>query len=767
MLEIVLNNVSKNYGNKRILKNINFEVKTNEKVALIGPNGCGKTTILKLIGKEENPTTGEVFIRKDAKVSILSQYPDESLSKEIVKDILNSSFIELNELKEKLSQAEQKLLEGTDLDKAILKFTKLQEEFIQKGGYEIDSKIEKLVAAFHVEELLEKQFKDLSGGEKTIISLIGILLKESDILLLDEPTNHLDIKMLEWLENYLSNCNKTIIIVSHDRFFLDKVTTKTILIDNGEEEIFHGNYTYYLKENEERVMREFNAYKNQQKQIEAMKTSIKRLKEYGKLAYPCGEKFFRRAASIEKRLEKMEVLDKPRNKDSINLRFNVEKRSGNDVISFNRFDLSIGDKELLKKADCLIKFKERVCIMGPNGCAAILAVVLIAAGGFAVHSQAGAVLKPAIFRHGFSACGCELNGDALLQRCKCNGPCSSINGITATDHFACRLVFDDDAAVIDHGVCLGIPAGCRRIAVSLRYDNVGQRQRRVRRYVHVDHPGRRNLAIAVLDLLPFAEALVNARANAGQIAKVDGVAGVIRAAVRRRHSVGDVHLSAAAHICRHTSGIGDSVRAVVRVVREGVLKQGLLAVTEDFVICPLDLRAGHRMNFISVPVLDHNATTIQQLVILQPVLNGHAGDIGICAVADGNSVSKGVKVVLIGVLRSGDALRDGCRLLRLNGCGVRRNAVARPVPRRAVGNLCIAVYLVRVHICGIADRVLRSGLYATARRLNHGCNINSKRIPKVVDSARRDTVCLSVFKADDKAGLIYSLPIAHGIRENQ
>ena len=111
MLEIVLNNVSKNYGNKRILKNINFEVKTNEKVALIGPNGCGKTTILKLIGKEENPTTGEVFIRKDARVSILSQYPDESLSKEIVKDILNSSFIELNELKEKLSQAEQKLLE--------------------------------------------------------------------------------------------------------------------------------------------------------------------------------------------------------------------------------------------------------------------------------------------------------------------------------------------------------------------------------------------------------------------------------------------------------------------------------------------------------------------------------------------------------------------------------------------------------------------------------------------------------------------------------
>jgi ATPase subunit of ABC transporter with duplicated ATPase domains len=173
--------------------------------------------------------------------------------------------------------------------------------------------------------------------------------------------------MLEWLEKYLSNCNKTILIVSHDRYFLDKVVNKVILIDNGEEEIFNGNYSYYLKENEDRVMREFNEYKNQQKQIEAMKASIKRLKEYGKLAYPCGEKFFRRAASIEKRLEKIEVLDKPKSNDSLNLNFKVEQRSGNDIISFEKFTLSIGDKELLKNTSCLIKYKERVCIMGPNG----------------------------------------------------------------------------------------------------------------------------------------------------------------------------------------------------------------------------------------------------------------------------------------------------------------------------------------------------------------------------------------------------------------
>lgn len=367
MLEIVLSNVSKSYGNKKVLKNVNFEIKTNEKVALIGPNGCGKTTILRMIAKEENPTTGEVFTRKGSKIGILSQYPDESLNAEYVKDILKSSFKELNEMKERLEQEEKNLSEGIDLEKTILRYTKLQEEFLKEGGYEMDSKIDKLVAAFHIENLLDKEFGTLSGGEKTIVNLIGILLKEPDVLLLDEPTNHLDITMLEWLEKYLSTCNKTIVIVSHDRYFLDKVASKVILIDNGEEEIFHGNYSYYLKENEERVMREFNEYKNQQKQIEAMKAAIKRLKEYGKLAYPCGEKFFRRAASIEKRLEKIEVLDKPKNNESINLNFKVEQRSGNDIISFQDFDLSIGNKELLHHARCLIKYKEKVCIMGPNG----------------------------------------------------------------------------------------------------------------------------------------------------------------------------------------------------------------------------------------------------------------------------------------------------------------------------------------------------------------------------------------------------------------
>lgn len=369
MLEIVLNKINKSYGNKKVLKNINFEIKTNEHVALIGQNGCGKTTILKMIGKVENPTSGDIFIRKDASIGILTQQPNPELNDIKVEEIINSSFTEILNIKEKLKVEEEKMLSAKDkeLEKVILKYTKLQDEFIRIGGYEIESKISKIVAAFKVENLLDKEYKVLSGGEKTIINLICLLLQEPDILLLDEPTNHLDIDMIEWLENFLINLKKTIVIASHDRYFLDKVTNKTILISNGEEEIFHGNYTYYLEENERRITQEFNAYKNQQKQIEAMQKAIKRLKEYGKLAYPCGEKFFRRAASIEKRLEKIEVLDKPQKVTKINLNFNFNERSGNDIIELNKFNYSIGEKELFKNVNLFIRYQERICLMGKNG----------------------------------------------------------------------------------------------------------------------------------------------------------------------------------------------------------------------------------------------------------------------------------------------------------------------------------------------------------------------------------------------------------------
>lgn len=363
MIDIGLNKVSKKYGSNTIFDDISFEIKSGEHVGLIGANGSGKSTILKLI-MGESPTSGDIFIRKGISIGYLYQMARSELNEMVVKDILYSSFDKIRDIENKLKKEEEKLstTTGEELDKVINRYSRLQEEYISLGGYEVNSKVEKIISLFNVSDLVDKKYEYLSGGEKTLVNLMEILLKDPDVLLLDEPTNNLDIDRLEWLENYLSNYKKTVLVVSHDRYFLDKVTTKTILIDKTSY-IFNGNYSYYLEENENRIMREFSNYKNQQKQIEAMKNSIKKLREFGKKAYPCGENFFRRAASIEKRLEKLEVLDKPITKRSIPLDFNITKRSGNDVIEFNNFNIN----NLIINSDLFVKYKDRLCIMGKNG----------------------------------------------------------------------------------------------------------------------------------------------------------------------------------------------------------------------------------------------------------------------------------------------------------------------------------------------------------------------------------------------------------------
>ena len=216
--------------------------------------------------------------------------------------------------------------------------------------------------------MLSRKVSDLSGGESTIISLASIMLSNPDILLLDEPTNNLDIDSLEWLEGYLKNYSGTIIISSHDRYFLDQVTTKTVLIEQGKSEIFNGNYTYFLKENERRILSEFEQYKDQQKMIEAMKRKIKQLQEFGRLASPSGESFFKRAASIQKRLDKIELLKRPEEQKEIPINFKMDSRSGNQVLLVNNLKLDVPSKQLLENVSFNIYFKDTVCLMGKNGC---------------------------------------------------------------------------------------------------------------------------------------------------------------------------------------------------------------------------------------------------------------------------------------------------------------------------------------------------------------------------------------------------------------
>ncbi len=366
MTEISLNNIYKSYGFKNILSGISLEIKTGEIIALIGENGCGKTTILNIIAGIEKESSGLVSIRKNATIGYLKQIPDEYNGS--VKDLLYEEVKEILDFRKRLERVEKEIEAGDYSEKTLNKYSKLQEEFINIGGYEVDTKIGKIIDGFKINHLLDKEYNVLSGGEKRIVSLAAIMIKKPDILLLDEPTNHLDINTLEWFENYLKKYKGTVLIVSHDRYFLDKVASKIILIERGKEVIFHGNYSYYIKENEERIKKEFDDYKDQQKLIQALKRKIKQLEEFGRLAYPLGESFFRRAENIRKRLNRIQELEKPISKKELPLNFDFEKRSGKEVIVIKNYDLKIANKLLIENINLQINYQEKICIMGANGC---------------------------------------------------------------------------------------------------------------------------------------------------------------------------------------------------------------------------------------------------------------------------------------------------------------------------------------------------------------------------------------------------------------
>ena len=370
MTELSLNNVVKNYGFKNVLNGFNLELNTGDRVSLIGPNGSGKTTIFKIVTGEETLNSGQISIRKDATVGFLSQIPPKYNDDLTVKEIIIQGKSKLIEIESKLRNLEERMskFDSTQLGNILKTYGELQDLYEKLGGYKLESDISKVCNGFKISsEMMDRKFSTLSGGEKTIVSFAKLILSEPSILLLDEPTNHLDISTLEWLEEYLKNYKGSILISSHDRYFLDQVTNKTVLIDRGKSEVFFGNYSYYVEENERRIMSEFEDFKNQQKQISAMKASIKKLQEFGRLAFPGGESFFKRAASIQKRLDKLELLDKPEKKKEIPLDFQISKRSGKDVLIIEDLSTIIGDKLLFDNANMHITFGEKDCLMGKNG----------------------------------------------------------------------------------------------------------------------------------------------------------------------------------------------------------------------------------------------------------------------------------------------------------------------------------------------------------------------------------------------------------------
>lgn len=368
MIEIELNNIKKNYGLKNVLDGVSFEIKTGEKIALIGDNGSGKSTILKIISGEEKADSGKVNIRKEAEIGYLKQvYPNENDSI-VVEEYLKRSFKKYFDMEKRLKELEVLMLDkNQNIENLIKRYGRLQEEYITLGGYELEEKFKKICSGFKFKtEILNKKYNTLSGGEKTIVNLATILLKNPDVLLLDEPTNHLDIETLEWLEKFLNSYKGTVVLISHDRYFLDKVVNKIILLEKGKTIVYFGNYSYFVKEDERRTLAEFEKYKNQQKQIEKMKESIKKLRSFGELEQ--NESFFKRAKCIEKRLEKLEVLDKVSvEKKKLPININMSSRSGKDVLIIKNLNKKYGEKVVFNKFNMEVYFGEKVRITGENG----------------------------------------------------------------------------------------------------------------------------------------------------------------------------------------------------------------------------------------------------------------------------------------------------------------------------------------------------------------------------------------------------------------
>lgn len=372
MLILNINKLTKNYGFGNVLNELSFSINEGEKVAIVGSNGCGKSTLLKIIAGIENYKTGNISIKKNTVVKYLEQGDKSDTQTGICIDILNSAFSHLQQMENQLKEYENQMCLETDVNKLnvlINRYSYLQEQFINRGGYDTTNQINYVINGLKIDKtLLNRDFQTLSGGERTLINLAKILLTKPDLLLLDEPTNHLDIERIEWLEQFIKDYKGTIIIVSHDRYFLDRVINKIIELEDGKAKTYYGNYSQYLMQVEKEETKEFEIYKVQQKKIEEMKKAIKRLKEWGMQSD--NPMFFRRAKAIQSNLDRFQetALEKPKETKLLTIKFSNAGRASQDVLQLKNYGLNICGKQVLENANCLIENADKVAILGKNGC---------------------------------------------------------------------------------------------------------------------------------------------------------------------------------------------------------------------------------------------------------------------------------------------------------------------------------------------------------------------------------------------------------------
>lgn len=371
MIILDVNKLTKNFGFGTLFENLSFSLNEGESISIVGPNGCGKSTLLKIIAGLMRADFGTVNIKKGAKCAYLDQTASSIQDSRKVKDIFKDSFEEVNAMEKRLNDLQNKLTDTTaeDYDVTLSRYCNLLERFQLAGGYDVDVQISTVVEGLGIgKDMLEKSYDVLSGGEKTLVQLAKALLQKPDLFLLDEPTNHLDIARIEWLEGYIKSFRGAVVIVSHDRYFLDKLSNKILSLDDVEAKIYATNYSGYLEQKQRDFEVQLAAFKDQQQAIKRLEEQIKYFSEMGMAknsATLCN-----RAHSLSTQLERMKraAVKKPTEQKKIDVEFSRVKKTSKTVVEAKDFVVSIpGGKTILDKISVNICAGERVAFIGANG----------------------------------------------------------------------------------------------------------------------------------------------------------------------------------------------------------------------------------------------------------------------------------------------------------------------------------------------------------------------------------------------------------------
>ena len=354
MIDIAVHDLNKYYGSNHVIKSMTFEVNSGERVGLLGKNGSGKTTLFKVISGDEYYESGNISKATGKKIEVLAQIPTFG-ENDTVEDILRTSFKELANIFK-----EMKKIEGSETPSDLEKYCQLIEEYEQIGGYDIDYKIDKICGGMKIDQRMrESDFKKLSGGEKTRVNLARILLRDCDILLLDEPTNHLDLDSLEWLEKFLHNFKGTIVVISHDRIFLDNIVNRIIEIEDGKANFYSGNYSFYVIERQQRISLQAEQYERQQKEI-------KRIEDRAKW-FVLQNQFTTKHHAILSRIDHMDKVDKPTVARKLTSGFDSGEYSTKEIVSLDCVCKQYETKVILDQLSLKILKNEKIALVGANG----------------------------------------------------------------------------------------------------------------------------------------------------------------------------------------------------------------------------------------------------------------------------------------------------------------------------------------------------------------------------------------------------------------